>query len=348
MAGEEAGRAFCAYYDVSPGGNWEGRSILHVSRPTEEVAREIGLPAAKLEALVAEVKPKLLAFRAGRIRPALDDKILTSWNGLMISALARGYQVMDEPRYLEAARKGARFILGTLRSSEGELLRTFRRGTARLEGCLDDYVFMSAACLDLYECDFDPTWVRESRALMDRALERFWDREDGAFFFTAADQKDLVVRSKAGYDGAIPAGNSVAALQLLKLAHLTGEESYSGHASGILRAYREPMEQMPAAFNALLWALDFYLDAAREVALVGRGAAEETKELLRVVRRHFVPNKVVACAAEEEIAAASRVVPLLEGKVAQGGKPTAYVCEHFRCKAPTTDAEMLEKMLTGS
>jgi uncharacterized protein YyaL (SSP411 family) len=347
VAGEEAARAFCAYYDVQPGGNWEGHSILHVSRPTEEVARDAGIPAGKLEALVAEAKPKLMKFRSGRVRPGLDDKVLTSWNGLMISALARGYQVLEEPRYLEAARKSARFVLRTLRSPGGGLLRTWRRGSAHLDACLDDYVFMAAACLDLYESDFDPEWVKECRTLMDRTLESFWDQEDGGFFFTPAGQKDLALRSKAGYDGAIPAGNSVAALVLFRLARLTGEESYADRAIAILRAYREPMEQMPAAFSALLWALDLYLDTVKEVALVGREAAESMQDFLRLVRQRFVPNRVVAFSPEDKIAQTAETVPLLAGKVALSGKPTAYLCEHFRCKAPTTDAEMFEKMLLG-
>jgi uncharacterized protein YyaL (SSP411 family) len=346
-AGEEAARVFCAYYDVRPGGNWEHRSILHVSRPTEEVAKELGVPGPRAEQWLAEAKARLLATRAKRVRPPRDDKVLTSWNGLMISAFARGYQVLDEPRYLEAARQAARFILGELKDERGILMRTWRAGAARLEGCLDDYVFMAGALLDLYESDFDPAWIREARALMERSLETFWDVEDGAFFFTPPGQKDLVLRSKAGYDGAIPAGNSVAAAVLFRLGSLTGEERYGDRAVSILRAYREPMEQMPAAFSALLWALDLYLDTIKEVALVSPGAKQDAGEFLRIARQRFVPNKVVAFAPEERIAEAAKTVPLLEGKVALEGKPTAYLCEHFRCKAPTQDPEMFEKMLIG-
>ncbi|HEV8375108.1 MAG TPA: thioredoxin domain-containing protein, partial [Candidatus Polarisedimenticolia bacterium] len=217
----------------------------------------------------------------------------------------------------------------------------------RLEGCLDDWVFMAAACLDLYESDFDPLWVREARGLVDRAVERFWDQEDGAFFFTAESQQDLVLRSKTGYDGALPSGNSVAALTLFRLARLTGEEGYGDHALRILRAYRQNIEQMPAAFGAMLWAMDFYLDTAKEVAVIGRASAAETQEFLRLLRQSFVPNKVVAFREDPAAAGGSQDVPLLEGKTAQGGKPTAYLCEHFRCKVPTTDAEMFEKMLQG-
>ncbi len=347
VLGADEARAFCALHDVRPGGNWEGKSILNVPRPAEEVARELGIPAEKLEAIVAEAKPKLLARRAERVRPLRDDKILTSWNGLMISAFARGYQVLGEARYLEAARRAGRFLLGTMRTGEGELLRTFRLGQARLGGCLDDYAFAAAALLDLYESDFDPAWVREARSLMDRALDRFWDKTEGAFFFTPAEQSDLVLRSKTGYDGAVPAGNSVAALALLRLKGLTGEESYTDKAVAILRAYRLPMEQMPAAFNALMAALDFYLDGGREVAIVGRGAGDE-RPFLDAIRRSFTPNKVVAAASEADLAEAEKVIPLLSGKAAIAGKATGYVCEHFHCKAPATDVEMFTKMLAGS
>ena len=346
VLGEEAARAFCALYDVRPGGNWEGKSILNQPRP-EEAAQELKIPAERLEAIAAEAKPRLLADRAKRVRPLRDDKILTSWNGLMISAFARGSQVLGEPAYLEAARRAARFVLGTMKTDRGELLRTFRLGRARLSGCLDDYVFTVAALLDLYESDFDPAWIREARALMDLALERFWDKDEGAFFFTPADQPDLVLRSKTGYDGALPAGNSVAALALLRLKGLTGEESYADRAVAILRAYRQPMEQMPAAFHALMWSLDYYLDGGREVAILWRVPGEE-RPFLDAVRRSFTPNKVVAAAAESDLGKVEEVVPLLSGKTAMGGKPTGYVCENFHCKAPATDVEMFAKMLAGS
>ena len=343
-AGSEAGRAFAALHDASAKGNWEGRSILNTPRPEEEVARELKLTPERLEHLATEAKSKLLAARDRRVRPALDDKILTAWNGLMISAFARGFQVLEEPAYLDQARSAARFLLTRLRTDEGTLLRTYRNGTVRLEGCLDDYAFVAAALLDLYESDFDPGWIREAQALMDRMLSRFWDEADGGFYFTAPDQPDLVTRSKTGYDGALPSGNSVAALLLFRLSRLTGEESYAERAIRILRAYREPIAQMPAAFGAMLGALDFYLDTPREVALIGPPAAD-LRAMLRIVRGRYVPNKVVAVGDGTGKAAVE--VPLLDGKTSQGGKATAYVCRNFRCDAPTTDPEMLEKVLAG-
>jgi uncharacterized protein YyaL (SSP411 family) len=267
----------------------------------------------------------------------------------MISAFARGYQVLEEPRYLHRARAAARFLLEKMRGSRGELRRTWRGGIARLDACLDDYAFLAAAFLDLYEADFDPAWVREARGLVARMVERFWDDADGGFFFTPADQEDLITRSKTGYDGALPSGNSVAALTLFRLGRLTGEEELASRATFILRAYRDQIQQMSAGFSAMLCAFDFYMDTVREVAIVGSESSPETREMLRVVRRLFLPNKVVAFGGGDagETERAGREVPLLEGKAPVGGKTSAYVCENFRCKAPTTDAEVLEKVLSG-
>ncbi|HMC81705.1 MAG TPA: thioredoxin domain-containing protein [Candidatus Polarisedimenticolia bacterium] len=348
-AGEEAARAFCAYYDVRPGGNWEGLSILHVPREAAEVAQELGLGLGTLESLLSEARSRLLKQREGRVRPGLDDKILTSWNGLMISAFARGFQVIEEPAHLEVARGAARFLLKSLRAKEGGLLRTSRGGVAKLDGCLDDYAFVTAGLIDLYETDFDPQWVLEARGLVDRMLDRFWNDADGAFFFTAKNQEDLIIRSQTGYDGALPSGNSVAALALYRLARLTGEGGYAEKATGILRAYRDSVVALPAGFSQMLCALDFYLDNPKEVALVGLRSAPDTSALLRAIRKPFAPNKVVAFSEEKGsgVEEAARVVPLLSGKTTAAGKSAAYVCENFRCKAPTSDPKALEAALAG-
>jgi len=348
-AGEEAGRAFCAFYGVQPGGNWERRSILHVPGEPDGAARELGIPAARLETLLDAARSALLARRGARVRPGLDDKTLCAWNALMISAFARGHQVLEESRYLDRARKAADFLLREMRGPDGTLRRTYRGGVARLDGCLDDHAFLAAALIDLYESDFNPAWIREARGLVDRMIARFWDEADGGLFFTSDGREDLITRSKSGYDGALPSGNSVAALTLFRLARLTGEEGYAARAAKILRAYRDPIAQMPAGSGAMLCALDFYMDTVREVAVVGPGDSPGTRSMLRTVRRLFVPNKVVAfrddaAGSDDE---RTKEVPLLEGKAAPRGETTAYVCENFHCKAPTTDAGTLKEMLIG-
>ncbi len=348
-AGEEAGGAFCAFYDVGTGGNWEGHSILNVPREEGEVARALGISREKLRELLAESRPKLLRRRGARVPPGLDDKVLGAWNALMISAFARGFQVLEEPRYLERARGAARLILERMRGDDGTLRRSRRMETSRLEGCLDDYAFFAAALLDLYESDFDPAWVREARGITARMALRFWDEADGAYFFTPEGHQGLITRSKTGYDGALPSGNSVAALTLLRLARLTGEEEPAARAARILSAYRDPMAQMPAGFSAMLCALDFHLGSVREIALAGREDSREGRAMLRIVRRPFLPSKVVAFSRDGtgKAGEAAREVPLLAGKEAVGGRTAAYVCENFRCQAPVTDPGALEKILTG-
>ncbi len=348
-AGVEAGRAFCAFYDVRPGGNWEGRSILHVPREPVEVARELGISPARLESLLDEARPALLGRRGGRVRPGLDDKILCGWNALTISAFARGYQVLGDVRYQERAREAARFLLGKMRRPDGSLKRTSRGGIARLDGCLDDYAFLAAALIDLYESDFDPAWIQEARGVADGMIARFWDGADGGFFYTTEGREDLITRSKTGLDGALPSGNSVAALALFRLARLTGKEAYAARAEGILRAFREPIASMPAGFGAMFCALDFHVDGGREVAVVGRGGSRATRSMLEAVRRPFAPNKVVAFLDDTagDARARTKEIPWLEGKTAAGEETTGYLCENFRCGAPTTDPGTLEEVLRG-
>ena len=340
VAGKEAGAAFCAYYDVTPGGNWEGHSILHLPRETGEVARELGMTPERLEAILDEARRKLLSRRSARVPPGRDDKVLCSWNALMISAFARGCQVLEEPAYLRRARTSARFLLEQMRGPHGELRRTWRGGIARLDGCLDDYAFLAAALLDLYETDFDPAWVREARGLVSKMVERFWDDADGGFFFTPVDQKDLITRSKTGYDGALPSGNSVAALTLFRLGRLTGEEETALRATRILRAYRDQIQQMSAGFSAMLCAFDFYMDNVREVAIVGSETSPDTREMIRVVRRLFLPNKVVAFVASDagDSENAGAEVPLLGGKapVEEKPPPTSARISAARPRPPTS------------
>jgi uncharacterized protein len=347
-AGAEGGKAFCAFYDVRAGGNWEGRSILNVPREADAAAKEAGVDPGRLEAILGEARTRLLERRNFRVPPGLDDKILCSWNALMISAMARGHQVLEEPRYLRRARAAARFLLEKMRSPAGVLLRTCRKGSARLDGSLDDYAFLAAALVDLYESDFNPLWIREARALVARMVDQFWDEAAGGFFFTRSDQEHMITRSKTGYDGALPSGNSAAALALLRLGRLTGDEDLGVRAGKILRAYRDAMGQMPAGFSAMMCAYDFHGGEAREVAIVGKEDSPSTQEMLRAVRGRFLPHKVVAFSPDDSPApGTSSEIPLLEGKAALGGKTTAYVCQGFHCKAPTHDAEMLEKMLDG-
>ena len=352
LLGEEEGKLFCAYYDVTATGNWfESRghapsgpkNILHVSKPPAAFAKLHGLEVSDLTGRILTWREKLLAARAKRSAPGLDDKVLTGWNGLMIASLAKGGRVLNEPKYTEAAAKAADFLLNNLRR-DGRLLRTYRKGQARLTGYLSDYAFFVEGLINLYEATFDRRWLVEAFALTDTAIKYYYDGKKGAFFFTADDAGKLIARSKQPRDGAIPSGNSIQAMNLLRLAILSDRKEYRVKAESIFRAFAPQVERSPGAFERLLCAADFYHDRVKEIAIIGDPASADTAALVRTVYDRYLPNKLVAGAADLE---PDPVTPLLRGKTRMRGKSTAYVCENYRCKLPATSPEDLAKQLSG-
>jgi uncharacterized protein len=283
---------------------------------------------------LAEISAALLAARANRVRPGLDDKRLTSWNALMISALAEAGAALHRADYLDAAVACASFVLSELRDSDGRLLRTWKDGRGRLDAYLEDHAYLLEALITLYESTFDPRWYREAVALADTMIERFSDTERGAFFTTAVDHERLAARRKDLEDSPIPSGNSAAAFGLLRLALLAGEGKYERHALGVLRLLFALAGRHPHAFGHLLQAADFYLAPVREVAIVGPDA----DPLLAVVRESYRPHLVLAGGAADG-------VPLLEGRQPVDGHAAAYVCEHFICQTPVTSPEELAAAL---
>jgi hypothetical protein len=280
------------------------------------------------------VKERLYEVRAKRVWPGLDDKRLAAWNALMISALAEAGAALGEPRYVDAARDCAAFVLGSMRDPNGRLLRTFKDGRAHLNAYLEDHAYLIEALLTLYESSFDPQWFTAARELADRLIARFADDERGGFFETSSDHEQLVARRKDLEDNPIPAGNSSAAYGLLRLAALTGEHEYERRAEGVLRLLHELAPRHPQAFAHLLQALDFRLAHTREVALAG----DETAELERVVRSKFRPHIVLAGGQPDG-------VPLMQGREPVAGRPAAYVCEQFTCRQPVTEPAELEALL---
>jgi uncharacterized protein YyaL (SSP411 family) len=278
-----------------------------------------------------EIQRKLLDARSQRVRPGLDDKRLTSWNALMISALAEAGAVFERDDYRDAAVACASFLLSERRDAEGRLLRT-----PAIAAFLDDHAYLLEALLTLYETTFEPRWYREAVALADTIIERFEDSERGGFFTTADDRSELVARRKDLEDTPIPSGGSAAAFGLLRLALLSGEGKYERHALGVLRLAYPLAGRHPSAVGHLLQAADFYLAPVREVAIVGPDA----DELLRVVRREHRPHLVLAAGEPDG-------VPLLEGRTPVDGRAAAYVCEHFVCQAPVTTADELTAALDG-
>jgi uncharacterized protein YyaL (SSP411 family) len=308
------------HFGMTEGGNFEGANIP--VRATADPER------------LEEIKAGLLAAREQRVRPGLDDKRLTAWNALMISALADAGAVLGEPRYRDAAIAAAEFVLRDLRDEHGRLLRSYNYGTAHLNAYLEDHAFLLEALLTLYEATFDPRWFAEARALADTILDRFADPERGGFFSTATDHEALIARRKDLEDTPIPSGSSAAAFGLLRLARLTGEARYEDAAIGHIRLLHTIAPQHPAGFGHLLAATDFLLAEVREVALVG----DDRAPLEQVVREAFRPHLVLAGGPADG-------VPLLEGREPVDGHAAAYVCERFACRRPVTEPDELRTLL---
>jgi uncharacterized protein YyaL (SSP411 family) len=335
-----------AHYGVAPEGNFEGRNILHVAQELPALAAALDLEEAEAQRLLARAREKL--YQARRLRPAplRDEKILTSWNGLMMSAHAFAALVLGEPAYAQRAERAADFLLNHLRA-QGRLMRSFKDGQARHNGYLDDYAFLTAALIDLYEATGNIRWLREAIALDKILAEHYEDQQSGGFFLTSNDHEALLAREKPNYDGAEPSGNSVAVLNLLRLYELTTQETYRERAERALRAFEPILSRSPAALSEMLLALDWHLDTPKEIMIVAPDSRERAVPLLAVLRTVFLPNRVLAVVSEADAGDAEQtsVIPLLEAKRALGGRPTAYVCEKRVCELPATDPAVLARQL---
>jgi uncharacterized protein YyaL (SSP411 family) len=314
------------FYGVTEAGNFEGANVL---------ARAAGA-AVEEPGGFDEARRALLAARAERPRPGLDDKRLTAWNALMLAALAEAGAALGREDYLDAARRCAGFVLSDLRDDRGRLLRTYKDGKGRLNAYLEDHALMLEALLTLYEASFEPRWYEEAEALAETTIARFGDPRRGGFFSTSDDHEELIARRKEIGDHPFPSGNSAMALGLLRLAALSGERAYEQQAEGVLRLFAKAAPRRPDAFAHLLRALDFRLSPTKEVALVG----DDLSELAAVVRSEHRPHQVLAGGED-----GGAVPPLLADRPALNGKPTAYVCENFTCQAPTTDPAVLSQLL---
>jgi uncharacterized protein YyaL (SSP411 family) len=352
ILGPDDARLFCSYYDVTEGGNWfesmghapaGPKCILHVQKPPDLFCKLMDIEPTELERRLAPMRAKLLAVRGKRVPPGLDDKILTAWNGLMIASLAKGANVLGEPKYAEAASRAADFVLEHL-TRDGRLLRTHRGGQSRLTGYLTDYAFLVEGLLNLYEATFDTRWLDAADTLTQSSIRYYFDDDGGAFFFTASDGERLIARTKNPRDGAIPSGNSVHALNLLRLAVLLDSKDYRAKAESIFSTFSEMAANSPGAFERLLCAADFYHGPTQEIAVIGRPEDPATRALLSELHAAYRPNKIVALAPTGDTPTAQRV-PLLKNKTMLESRPTAYVCRNFSCKRPVTTPEALKEQL---
>jgi hypothetical protein len=347
----EGTRLFCRYYDVTEAGNWEhGNNILHLTVSLEQLAKLFNQDVATVTARIEAAKATLFALREQRIKPFRDEKILTAWNGLMISGMIKAYTVLHDPEALQAARDTIAFVQQHM-LHDGRLLRAYKDGQAKLNGYLDDYAFFAAALLDTFEGTFESAYFALAETLTATMLDEFWDGEQGAFFFTGNSHETLISRTKSAFDQAIPSGTSVAAHTLLRLYYYTGRQEYLERAERVLRLFRRHMEQQPFGVGSLLTTLDFYVRKPQEIVLVGHREAPDTRALLQVIDQHYIPNKTLIHVdpqhVEERLQALPLLRDLLTGKSQVDGKATVYVCHNFTCSLPITEPAALAALLSG-
>jgi len=342
VLGKDRGTPFCAYYGVTPDGNFEGgASVLHIASSSNKVSESYGISISELEKLLEEGRKVLFVQREKRVKPGKDEKILISWNGLMISSFVDGFKVTGNEDYLQAAKKAARFILQKMRK-DGHLMRVFKDGRCYTKGYSEDYAFFIQALIDLYEATFEMDWLREAEDLKGRMIHQFWDEKNGGFFFAGKENEPLIAQSKSPYDNAIPSSNAVAVFNLLKLGTLTGQESLNKKAEQILHLFYNFLSEHPAGFSQMLSGLSFFL-SPEEIGVIGSKNDARTKAMLKEIYLAYLPNKILNLRDPKE-KIKEDWFPFLEGK-RTGETPTAFVCKGFTCLPPIRDEKELRKLL---
>ena len=350
VLGEADGNLLGGYYGVTDAGNFEGASILNVPQALPDFAVERGISEDALSELLARGKGKLLERREERVHPFRDDKVIASWNGLMLKAFAEAGVALKRPDYLAAALANANFLHDEM-TRNGRLLRTYREGQAKLQGYLEDYACVADGYLALYEATFQRVWLDWAVALADTMIELFWDDGVGGFYDTGIEHEALVTRPRDVFDNAQPCGGSVAAEVLLRLAVITGNADYNLKGAQPLRSLSRLMTQAPGGAAYWLGVLDFYVSIPKEIAIIGSKGEADTEALLETVFSRFLPNKVVVghdagrLPDSADTLVAVEGIPLLEGRGKLDGKATAYVCENYTCQLPVTDAVALAAQL---
>ncbi len=339
----DAAQVFCRAYGVTARGNFEGHTILRVILRDDALAVEFNRPVEDIRAVIAASRTRLFAAREARVKPFRDEKILTSWNGLAIAALARAGMALDEPRYIRAAEDAVAFLGRELRQDD-RLLRTWKDGRAKLNGYLDDYTFLADALIDLYEATGSVRHLEWARELVDTVLAQFWSKDGRGFYVTSHDHETLVTRPLSGADQSIPSGASQGAFTLLRLAAYLGIAAYRDIAQQMFTLFGRAMEDNPFGYANLLCALDLYHEGTADVVLIGPRDHPETRALLRAVHGAYLPNRTLT-QSDPERADAAPVPEAARGKPMQGGRPTAYVCRRFTCSAPVTDPDALRALL---
>ena len=335
-------RRFCTYYDITDEGNWEHQSIPNTPKSLDQVARELGCSSEDLWDTIERVRPVVYQARSQRIPPGLDDKIITAWNGMMIGAMAEAARVLENQKYLETATRAADFLLTTLSEPGNRLLRTYRKGKAHLNACLEDYAYLAEALIDLYEAGASERYLHEAVGLAERIVEDFSDEDQGGFFTTATDHESLILRSREGPDGATPSGNAVSASALARLAFHFSRDDFREASAKAIRAYGHQISQIPRGYAKSLMVVDLLLHGPIELALVGQPGESNYEQLQEEMNRHFIPNRIIARQHEDD---AESTHPLLKGKRKVNGGAALYICRDFACTAPITDPRAISAAL---
>jgi uncharacterized protein YyaL (SSP411 family) len=334
------------YYAVGSRPNFEKRHILHTPKPIAKIADKLDISEDQLRAAIEESKTLLYQWRNRRPPPLRDEKIITSWNGLMISAHARAGLILGDSQYIDRAAQAANFVLTNL-FINNRLYRSYKDNQARHLAYLDDYAFFGAALLDLYEATHDIQWLAKAIELDDILEKNYEDKKEGGFFMISKNHEDLIAREKPYYDGAEPSGNSIAVLNLLRLEEFTLKDSYRKRAEKALKSFLGGSSSNPLAHSEMMLALDFYLDNPKEIVIVAPdGKIDESAPFLEEFRKQFLPNRILTVATDgKDIEAHARLIPVARGKFAIKGKTTAYVCEKGTCKLPARDPKLFAQQL---
>jgi hypothetical protein len=344
VLGDERGDRFCYVYDVTGGGNFEGQSILNLPKTIEQCASLRDWDLEELKSELAESRGKLLEVRDRRVRPGKDDKVLVSWNALMIDSMARAAGILDESRYLDAATKAAEFILCEMRRPDGRLLHSWRHGQAKLDAYLDDYAYLTNAFVTLYEASVEEKWIDEAVALANIVIAHFRDSRSGGFFFTADDHEQLIARNKDIHDSSVPSGNSMTATSLIRIGKLTGRNDFLEAAHETITNAVGVMRQSPTAAGQMLVASDMFQGPMKEIAILAP-SDNDVISAANGLRRRYIPNRVVAARTAASATPSANLNPLFEGKSAEGDV-AVYVCENFACQQPVLGHDAIDDLWT--
>ena len=350
---EDIASVFSQVYNIHEEGNFEdeatrrktGLNIPHL-KDTVDVKIESSMTREELDILLSNARTKLFIHRERRERPSLDDKILTDWNGFMIAALAKAAIAIGDDKFIEVAEKALTFILEKMFDEKQGLFHRYKDGDVAIDAFLDDYAYLTWALLEVYEATFKPKYLELAKKLTIDLIKDFWDDDDGGFFFTGASAEELLVRKKDAYDGAMPSGNSVTAMNLIRLARFLGDPELEEKAAETIRAFSGIIPRAPSGFSMMMSALEFTQAESFEIVIVGDPGEADTQEMVEAIRNHYIPNKVVLLkGTKHQATEVSRLAPFSKYHDTVGGKATAHVCIDFNCKLPTTDAQQLLSLL---